>query len=109
MKFLVQRHPSDGTATMGELFIDGVHSCVTLEPSTPIPAGTYDLDITWSPRFVRLMPEVASVPGYSGVRIHWGNRAEDTEGCTLVGEYSGRDFIGHSVDEFNLLFRTISD
>ena len=106
-KFVVQRQTSDGVSTLGELLIDGVHYCWTLEPADPIPEGTYDLTIDWSVRFTRLMPHVLDVPGYTGIRLHWGNVAENTIGCTLVGETQGKDFIGHSVDEFNILFQKI--
>jgi hypothetical protein len=108
-KFVVQRQPSDGVSTLGELLIDGQHYCWTLEPPDPILAGTYGLTITWSPRFTRLMPLVGPVPGHSGIRIHYGNWADNTDDCLLVGETQGKDFIGHSVDEFNILFRTIQD
>ena len=107
MKIVVQRQIQDAISTTGEMLIDGTHSCWTLEPATPIPAGTYDLAIDMSTRFKRLMPHVLNVPGYEGIRIHWGNYAENTEGCTLVGRTQGEDFIGHSVDEFNALFQTL--
>jgi hypothetical protein len=107
MKVIVERQTQDETATVGEMSIDGVHACWTLEPAKPIPAGTYDLAIDWSARFNRLMPHVCDVPGYEGIRIHWGNWAKDTEGCTLVGETDGADFVGQSVAEFNELFLTL--
>ena len=109
MNFVVQRQKQDDTATTGELLINGVHYCFTLEPAKPIPAGTYDLIIDWSVRFGRLMPHVLNVPGYTGIRIHWGNWAINTEGCTLVGETQGDDFIGQSVAEFDQLFRMIQE
>ena len=109
MIWLVNRQPSDGTATLGELFIDGNHECWTLEPATPIPTGTYDLIINFSTRFQRLMPLVVNVPGHTGIRIHWGNWAKDTEDCTLVGTTKGADFVGHSVAEFNVLFQKLQD
>ena len=107
MKFVVQRRSSDGVATLGELLIDGQHQCWTLEPPNPIPAGTYRLSIYWSPHFGRLMPHVDGVPGHTGIEIHFGNWAKDTKDCTLVGETEGKDFIGYSDAEFDILYQII--
>ena len=49
-----------------------------------IPAGTYPLDLTWSPKFKKLMPEVQDVPDRTGIRIHMGTKPEHSEGCILV-------------------------
>lgn len=114
MNIIVKRKPSDGTATMGEMLIDSVHECWTLEPPNPIAALTYDLVIDFSNRFQRLMPHVLNVPQDNGVvgpdrgiRIHWGNVRKDTEKCLLVGQTQAKDFVGHSVDEFNVFFRKL--
>ena len=50
-----------------------------------IPAGTYELKVTWSPAFKRWLPMLMAVPGRSGIRIHAGNTPRDTKGCILVG------------------------
>ena len=50
-----------------------------------IPAGTYELKVTWSPAFKRWLPLLMAVPGRSGIRIHAGNTPHDTKGCILVG------------------------
>lgn len=81
--------------TIGKLYIDGAYFCDTLEDTvrtgekvygkTAIPAGTYKVKMTWSPRFKRYLPELLNVPNFSGVRIHSGNTATDTEGCLLLG------------------------
>lgn len=109
MRIYVQRDKPDGISTTGKMFIDGVFECFTLEPPDPFAAGTFDLVIDRSIRFNRLMPHVLNVPLHVGIRIHWGNWRKDTEDCTLVGKTEGKDFIGHSVEEFNLFFQKLTD
>ncbi len=53
------------------------------------------------------LPHVEDVPGHTGILIHWGNWAKDTEDCLLVGRTEAVDFIGHSVEEFDVLFAKI--
>lgn len=115
MNFAVKRRWPESQSLMGQFMIDNFHECYTLEPpvktdgSKPraIPAGTYPLTIRFSPRFNRLMPHVENVPDFAGVLIHWGNFPKDTEGCTLVGSIQGTNFVGHSREEFDLLFEKI--
>ncbi len=52
---------------------------------TAIPVGSYRVALTWSPKYVRKVPEVLAVPAFRGIRIHSGNDADDTEGCILPG------------------------
>ena len=58
-----------------------------------IPAGTYELKVTWSPAFKRWLPLLMAVPGRSGIRIHAGNTPRDTKGCILVGTSYGAELI----------------
>lgn len=102
--------------TIGRLFVDGVYECFTLEDKvrpfgvkkfgeTAIPAGTYEVDITFSERFKKPLPQLLAVPGFEGVRIHSGNTDLDTEGCILVGQlWKGGDLISQSRLAFGLLF-----
>ena len=113
MKFSVHRNPSGLTCTIGELYVDGVFLCHTLEDvirerpgmaveawkvkgNTAIPEGTYPLAITWSNKFKCELPLVVGVPGFEGIRIHAGNTDADTEGCILVGTWTGGESISNS-------------
>ena len=93
--------------TIGRLSIDGEKFCYTLEDQvrepglkvygqTAIPAGTYDIAMTYSPRFKMVLPLLKEVPGFDGIRIHSGNTEADTEGCILVGYNLGGDRISSS-------------
>jgi hypothetical protein len=61
---------------------------------TAIPTGTYEIELTYSPKFATrawgkkykgLVPEIKKVKGFSGVRIHPLNTAEDSLGCIGCG------------------------
>lgn len=94
MKVEVKRTFKGTEYTIGHLYIDGAYFCDTLEDTvrdtkiagkTAIPAGKYHVKKTMSPRFKTLLPEILNVPGFTGVRIHSGNTAKDTDGCLLLG------------------------
>lgn len=71
---------------------------------TAIPAGTYQVVLNQSPRFKRVLPLLLNVPGFEGIRIHPGNKAEDTDGCILVGDAPAPDWLGQSKVAFDRLF-----
>ena len=48
-----------------------------------IPAGTYPVERTWSPKFKKVLPLV-SVPDREGIRIHRGSIPEHSKGCILT-------------------------
>lgn len=104
MILTLQRRPSVRGATIGELFRHGDPDriCYTLEDEirqvpgrpvsewkvygkTAIPVGRYRITLEHSPRFGPGTLTVWGVPGFTGVRMHGGNRHEDTEGCPLLG------------------------
>jgi hypothetical protein len=118
MKMTLTRDKSTEKSTPGMLAIDGQFECYTLEDvvraskirgETAIPAGEYEVALTMSPRFKRILPLLVSVPGFDGIRIHPGNTDKDTEGCILVGESKSRDFIGSSRVAFMRLFNKLAD
>jgi hypothetical protein len=108
----VRRFEMGTNYTIGKMYIDGIYECYTLEREVfphsrkpAIPLGSYKLIIDDSTRFQRPMPHILDVPGYEGIRIHYGNTDKDTEGCILVGTtWAGVDFIGNSRIAFNALF-----
>ena len=80
---------------------DGERGFDTLENAKYIiPAGTYGLTVTYSPKFKRLMPVLQGVRGRSGIRIHRGTLPEHSLGCILVksrdDEAAIADIIGTS-------------
>ena len=100
-------------STIGVLSVNGKTECFTLEDrvraakiagKTAIPAGIYEVSITFSDRFQRPLPLLLNVPGFSGVRIHPGNTAADTDGCILVGRTEGRNAVLQSRAAFQALF-----
>jgi hypothetical protein len=116
MKLLLKRIHKTDISTIGELYIDGVFQCYTLEDierdvkiksETAIPKGKYKVMITLSNRFKKYMPLLLNVPNFEGVRIHSGNTNHDTEGCILVGQTRSKDFIGQSRKAFDKLFKKL--
>lgn len=108
------------SATIGELWVNDTHLCDTLEDrvrpegekvygKTAIPEGTYEVKLTYSPRFKKILPEILNVPNFSGIRIHSLNKAEESEGCIGVGEWNGKDtnWISNSRKTFDKLFKLL--
>ena len=102
----IMREAFTANSTMGELYLDGVQQCFTLEPPRDsgelVAPGTYQAVMEMSPRFQTMTPHLKGVPGYQDngphgpIEIHWGNYPGNTEGCCLVGMTQGRDFVGDS-------------
>lgn len=106
MNILLDRDVLVTTYTLGKLSVDGRHIGYTLEDPmreivtergytwmrrlklagrTAIPAGRYEVIVSFSQRFRRMLPLLLRVPDFEGIRIHGGNTVDDTEGCPLLG------------------------
>lgn len=106
IKLTLLREPSTELSTPGQLILGAKRMCYTLEDPvregkiagvTAIPEGTYQIIRSFSPRFKVQMALLLRVPNFSGVRIHAGNTAKDTEGCILLGaQRVNSDTIGSS-------------
>ncbi len=104
------------SATIGELLVNDKYLCDTLEDrvrpegekvygKTAIPEGTYEMVLSYSPRFKKILPEILNVPNFTGIRIHCGNSSADSSGCILVGTWDGEkeDWVSDSKVVFNKL------
>ncbi len=119
MDILLRRTLSTDVYTIGEMTINGTHLCYTLEDAvrtgpkvygkTAIPAGKYEVAISYSNRFKRPMPLLLRVPFYEGIRIHPGCTADDTEGCILVGTaFTTHGVLLKSRDAYGRVFKFIA-
>lgn len=122
MELTLNRIFLGGFATIGELLINDKHLCDTLEDrvrpegekvygKTAIPEGKYEIELTHSPRFKKILPEILNVPNFSGIRIHTGNSSKDTEGCIIVGTWDGEkeDWVGSSKIAFDKLMSLLEE
>ena len=125
MKIKLVRIALKDTYTIGKLYVDGVYFCDTIEDKdrglddsmtvseilkrkvkgqTAIPTGHYKIEITYSPKYKRMMPLILNVKGYSGIRIHSGNTSKDTEGCLIVGKNTKVGMVTDSRNTYQRLF-----
>ena len=130
MKLKLTRIAFKPTYTIGRLFVDGKYVCDTIEDrdrgltdsmtleeimrlkkygETAIPYGTYRVQITYSPKFKKMMPILIGVKGFEGVRIHSGNTAKDSLGCLLVGRNTKVGMVTESRKTYNMLYAMMKD
>ena len=126
MKIELIRIAFKDTYTIGKLYVDDTYFCDVLEDvdrgldssmseseilekkvkgQTAIPTGHYVINITYSPKYKRMMPLLLDVKGFSGIRIHSGNSSKDTEGCLLVGKNKKVGMVLESRDTYQRLFK----
>lgn len=117
MTVRIERAYKKAKYTIGKVYIDGTFFCNSLEDTdrglrqdmsvgeitrikvageTAIPSGQYKVSITHSPKYKRTMPQVMNVKGFTGIRIHSGNTANDSLGCILLGKNDKVGWISNS-------------
>lgn len=122
MKLTLTRTSRQEGFTTGVLYADKELIGYTLEPQwrdlrkekkvngqTAIPEGTYEIRLMFSPRFVRAMPYLLEVPGFTGIMIHCGNTIADTRGCILIGKRHTPDTLVQSRSAFNKLYARLAE
>jgi len=128
MELELTRSVKTNKSTIGELKINGVFECFILEDKdrglrkdmpisellvmkiktkTAIPAGRYEIVVSFSDKFQKMLPLLLDVPAFAGIRIHPGNTDANTEGCLLPGKTKSPDMIGSSRVAFTALFDKI--
>lgn len=116
MKLKTDRAWKKEAYTIGRFFVNGIRFYESLEDKdrglnsgmseseiaskkvygkTAIPTGTYRVILSvsqkfktraWAKKYGGLVPEIVGVKGFSGVRIHPLNTAEESLGCIGIGE-----------------------
>lgn len=87
---------------------------------TAIPVGTYTITLAVQSQKYRksksmmefcnaYMPRLVNVPGYSGVLIHPGNSASDTEGCIIPGKNDKIGWVSNSTQCFKDLYKRMKE
>jgi len=124
MNLLVDRIFLGDSYTIGKLYINGEHFCDTLEDTvrdlksdgsgkvygeTAIPAGEYDIALTRSPRFKRILPRLLNVPFFEGILIHSGNFSSQSSGCLLIGKNTKKGMVLESKKYEKLLVQTLQE
>lgn len=116
-KWKKEKYTISNVFVNGKRFTDGKNYCNALEDTdrgltsdmtvdqifkkkvygkTAIPKGEYIITITYSPSFNRMLPLVNAVKGFTGVRFHPFNRAEESHGCIGFGKNDKVGWISNS-------------
>jgi len=130
MELVMNRTTRTARSTISELTVNGNFECFVLEDRdrgltqgmtlselmalkvktrTAIPSGRYEIVVSFSDRFQKMLPLLLDVPAFAGIRIHPGNTDNDTEGCLLPGKTKAQDMVGSSRAAFTVLFDKIKD
>ena len=107
MQIVLKRISKKPDYTIGKVYINNEYFCDSIEDKdrgltdnmselqvqaikvmhkTAIPTGTYKVTYTYSNKYKKMMPLVNDVKGFTGIRIHSGNTADDSSGCIILGQ-----------------------
>lgn len=100
-------------------------SKIKVKHQTAIPTGTYKVTLkVQSPKYSQrsqynfckgYLPRLIDVPGFEGILIHIGNRADDgtgrgdSSGCILVGENKVKGQVINSTATFKKLYEILKN
>jgi len=117
------RKTSDTLSTEGEMYINNVFFCYTIElpkvsaydSNVCIPEGTYFIQKYFSPHWGFEVPLLQDVPGRSEIEVHPSNYAISPDakhhcyllGCIALGNSEDTDVVYNSKDTFNRFMQQI--
>ena len=117
MNIQINRKWETKFSVCGEMVLPGL-TLFTIEPARVDPvisdhpciiAGTFAVEITYSPRLGYRTPELLNVPHRTDIRWHIANFPKDVEGCAGIGLAHSTDFIGQSRIAFNQMMAILAD
>ena len=101
MDIILERKVKNANSTEGNLYINGKWFCHVIEDvvrakpgewkkelkvyaKTAIPYGRYQVMVTYSPKFKRMLTAILNVPDFIGIRIHNGVNEGSSAGCPII-------------------------
>ena len=108
----LHRNRPKGKAVTGILALDLIQKDDTLKryafPTLEnadylIPAGTYPVERTWSPKFKKFLPLIENVPDRYGIRMHRGTKPEHSQGCILL-DLAGMTYVDTLFNQLDVYY-----
>lgn len=134
MNLTIERFAFGRDSTLGELLVDGLHECFTLEDErrvekvqgeTCIPVGRYRIKLRTGggmhARYLARFPSIhrgmlwlQDVTDFTYVYLHIGNDESETDGCPLLGRVpvilpDGEFRVATSTDAYLALYGRVVD
>ena len=112
----IYRKVDSGISTIGDLRINGVFECYTLEQewnnnvkgNSCIPAGEYKFGTKTYGKYYKKyghpILKIFDVPNRGEILCHIGNWPKDTLGCVLFGKTKGIDYVGRSKEAYDAAY-----
>ena len=101
-----QKPDPNHDVVFGELYINGVFECYTLEQySHLIDTGTYPITVYFSPHRQFEVLLLHQVPGHTYIEIHPANYPYQLKGCLAVGTAHNQDALANSRFAFDHLIK----
>lgn len=109
MNFLMFRGRATTDGTIGQFCNDDeTHRFYTIEPEHPMPVGTFNVRLRYSPSHGYAVPGWLDVPGHDNIEMHPGNTKADTKNCVCPGDSTGQVEGSDGVTRFGVLHSRVT-